>query len=164
MSQTLRAGNAVVLSLLGVMQGSYSGAQSIDGILTISEIGFNVSLLVSKYRWVFAHYQLTTRYVDDSAFLTNPFARWLLPLTYPVHGLTFTTEVIELDGVVREYFGIHVSMVRAPGGWYTMHTAWYAKQHSIPEKYNLAITLKHFMLTTAHDFQAKASSPGMCFA
>ena len=48
MSQTLRVGNAVVLSLLGVMQGSYSGAQSIDGILTISEIGFNVSLLVSK--------------------------------------------------------------------------------------------------------------------
>ena len=61
MAQTLRAGNAVVLSLLGTMQGSYSGAQSIDGILTIAEIGFNVSLLVSKYRWVLAHYQLTTR-------------------------------------------------------------------------------------------------------
>ena len=149
MSQTLRAGNSVVLSLLGVMQGSYSGAQSIDGILTISEIGFNVSLLVSKYRWVLAHYRLTTRYVDDSAFITNPFARWLLPLTYPVHGLKFTIEVIEPDGVVEEYLGIHVSLVRAPGGWYTMHTAWYAKKHSIPEKYNLAITLKPSFL--AHD-------------
>ena len=81
MSQTLRVGNAVVLSLLGVMQGSYSGAQSIDVILTISKIGFNIPLLVSKYRWVLAHYRLTTRYVDDSAFLMNPFARWLLPLT-----------------------------------------------------------------------------------
>ena len=59
MSQTLRAGNAVVLSLLGVMQGSYSGSQSIDGILTVSEIGFNVVLLVSRYRWV-----LDIRYKD----------------------------------------------------------------------------------------------------
>ena len=42
LSQTLRVGNAV-LSLLGVMQGSYFGAQSIDGIITISEIGFIVS-------------------------------------------------------------------------------------------------------------------------
>ena len=158
MSQTLRAGNAVVLSLLGVMQGSYSGAQSIDGILTISEIGFNISLLVSKYRWVLAHYQLTTRYVDDSAFLTNPFARWLLPLTYPVHGLKFTTEVIEADGVVREYLGIHVSMVRAPGGWYTMHTAWYAKKHSIPRKYNLSFTLKPSF--HAHD-RPRLSSRGL---
>ena len=44
MSQTLRVGNAVVLSLLGVMQRSYSGTQSIDGNLAISDIGFNVSL------------------------------------------------------------------------------------------------------------------------
>jgi hypothetical protein len=33
-------------------------------------------------------------------------------------------------------------MIRAPGGWYTMHTAWYAKKHSIPRKYNLPFTLK----------------------
>ena len=77
-----------------------------------------------------------------SAFLTNPFAQWLLPLTYPVHGLKFTVEVIESSGVVREYLGIHVSMISTLDGWYAMHTAWYAKKHSIPEKYNLAITLK----------------------
>jgi hypothetical protein len=40
-------------------------------------------------------------------------------------------------------------LVCAPGGWYTMHTAWYAKKHSIPQKYNLAITLKPSFL--AHD-------------
>jgi hypothetical protein len=142
MSQTLRAGNAVVLSLLGVMQGSYSGAQSIDGILAISEIGFCICLLVSRYRWVLAHYRSTTRYVDDSAFITNPYAQWLLPLTYPIQGLKFTIEVIEPDCIFHEYLGVNVSMISVPGGYYTMHTAWYAKKHSIPEKYGLDFTLK----------------------
>ena len=46
-------------------------------------------------------------------------------------------------------------MVSVPGGWYTMHTAWYAKKHSIPEKYNLDITLKPSFL--AHDRPQLAS-------
>ena len=142
MSQTLRAGNSVVLSLLGVMQGSYSGAQSIDGILAISEIGFCICLLVSRYRWVLAHYRSTTRYVDDSAFITNPFAQWLLPLTYPIQGLKFTIEAIEPDCIFREYLGVNISMTSVPGGYYTMHTEWYAKKHSIPEKYDLGFTIK----------------------
>jgi hypothetical protein len=99
------------------MQGSYSGAQSIDGILAISEIGFCISLLVSRYRWVLAHYRSTTRYVDDSAFITNPFAQWLLPLTYPIQGLKFTIEVIEPDCIFREYLGVNISMISIPGGW-----------------------------------------------
>ena len=149
MSQTLRVGNAVVLSLLGVMQGSYSGAQSIDGILTVSEIGFCISMLVSKFKWVLPYYALTTRYVDDSAFLTNPFASWLLPLVYPIQGLKFTVDVVQADSERREYLGIHVTMTSPTDGWYSMHTAWYAKKHSIPERYRLDFELKPSFL--CHD-------------
>ena len=158
MSQTLRVGNAVVLSLLGVMQGSYSGAQSIDGILTVSEIGFCISMLVSKFKWVLPYYALTTRYVDDSAFLTNPFASWLLPLVYPIQGLKFTVDVVQADSERREYLGIHVTMTSPVDGWYSMHTAWYAKKHSIPAKYGLNFNLKPSFL--CHD-RPIASSKGL---
>ena len=158
MSQTLRVGNAVVLSLLGVMQGSYSGAQSINGILTVSEIGFCISMLVSRFKWVLPYYALTTRYVDDSAFLTNPFASWLLPLVYPIQGLKFTVDVVQADSERREYLGIHVTMTSPADGWYSMHTAWYAKKHSIPEKYGLDFSLKPSFLCLERPI---ASSKGL---
>ena len=49
-------------------------------------------------------------------------------------------------------------MASIPGDWYTMHTAWYAKQHSISAKHNLAITLKPSFL--AHD-RPRLSNTGL---
>ena len=84
MSQTLRVGNAVVLFLLGVMQGSYSGAQSIDGILAVSEIGFSIGLLVSRYRWVLAHYMCGSAGLKShSVSHFSVLLIWLAGLNFP---------------------------------------------------------------------------------
>jgi hypothetical protein len=61
---------------------------------------------------------------------------------YPIQGLKFTVDVVQADSERREYLGIHVTMTSPVDGWYSMHTAWYAKKHSIPAKYGLNFNLK----------------------
>ena len=142
MLQVLQAGNAVHASLLGVFQGSYSGAQHADGILKFSEIGFIVITIFSACRSLVPRFSLTTRFVDDSAFCMNPYAVWMLHSVYPIKGLKFTIETVEIGGEVCEYMGLHISLVPTDPGWCSVVTAYYDKKRDVPRKYGLPFELK----------------------